>query len=329
MSMGPSPEPNGAPWRGGAGAWRMWLKVFISLAAGGLTSIVAKVANSEAKWQIGVGIFVGGCILMLQLLGDLINQVRDLKAVLPQHNAQTQETVVRSFAQISEATKFYNEMERLPSDGVAALAASAVEVVSRGPDIMRRFAEELMRRLAIDMEALKSGSVDCAGENHDWLLTLTNCATSSIDTTSTLSLVDRDFWNSGPADRYLQAQREAIARGVTVRRLFLVDDSADLNDELRQLGHEQEVLGIETRVLVRTRLPQNVRRGLVDEFIVFDKATCYEIEQDQLHVNTSTRVRAHEDYVRLRTQRFAELWDVGVPTQAVGTPTGEPGAVGA
>jgi hypothetical protein len=323
MAMGPSPEPNGAWWRGGSGAWWMWLKVLISLAAGGLASVIAKVADSEAKWQIGVGIFVGGCILILQLLGDLTNQVRDFKAVLPQHNAQTQETVVRSFAQISEATKFYSEMERLPSDAVAALATSAVEVVSRGPDIMRRFAEELMRRLAVDMEALKSGGVDCAGENHDWLLILTNCATNSIDTTSTLSLVDRDFWNSEPADRYLQAQREAIARGVTVRRLFLVADSADLNDDLRQLSQEQEELGIETRVVVRTLLPQNVRRGLVDEFIVFDKATCYEIKQDQLHVNTSTRVRTQEEHVRLRSQRFAELWDAGVPTQTVGTPAGE------
>ncbi|MEU5506549.1 DUF6879 family protein [Streptomyces fungicidicus] len=303
--------------------------MLVSLVAGALTSVITKVANSEVKWQIGVGIFVGGCILILQLLGDLINQVRDLKAVLPQHDAKTQETITRSFARISEATKFYSEMEQLPSDGVAALATHAVEVAAKGPDIMRRFAEELMRRLALDMEALKSGSVDCAGENHDWLLTLTNCATSSIDTTSTLSLVDRDFWNSAPADLYLQAQRGAIARGVTVRRLFLVDDSADLNDDLRQLGQEQRELGIETRVLVRTQLPQHVRRGLVDEFIVFDKATCYEIEQDQLHVNTSTRVRAHEDYVRLRSQRFAELWDVGVPTQTIGTPTGKPGTVGA
>ncbi|MEU5253681.1 DUF6879 family protein [Streptomyces longwoodensis] len=227
---------------------------------------------------------------------------------------------MRSFAQISEATKFYSEMERLPSDGVAALASSAVEVVSNSPDIMRRFAEELMRRLAVDMEALKSGSVDCAGENHDWLLALTNCATDSIDTTSTLSLVDRDFWNSEPADRYLQAQREAIARGVTIRRLFLVADSTDLNDDLRRLGQEQAELGIETRVVVRTQLPQNVRRGLVDEFIVFDEATCYEIKQDQLHVNTSTRVRAHEDYVRVRTKRFAELWDAGVPTPGAGNP---------
>jgi hypothetical protein len=122
-----------------------------------------------------------------------------------------------------------------------------------------------------------------------------------------------------------------VAFSVTVYASLrvLADDSADLNDDLRQLGHEQEQLGIETRVLVRTQLPQNVRRGLVDEFIVFDKATCYEIEQDQLHVDTSTRVGTHEDYVGLRTQRFAELWDVGVPTQTVGAPTGEPGAVGA
>ncbi|WP_143652171.1 DUF6879 family protein [Streptomyces sp. 13-12-16] len=329
MAMGSSPEPNGAPRRGRSDAWRMWWKVLVSLAAGGLTSVITKVASSEAKWQIGVGVFVGGCILILQLLGDLINQVKDFKAVLSRHNAQTQETVVRSFARISEATTFYSEMERLPSDGVAALATNAVEVTSRGPDIMRRFAEELMRRLAADMEALKSGSVDCTGENHDWLLTLTNCATDSIDTTSTLSLVDRDFWDSGPAGPYLQAQREAIARGVKVRRLFLVDDPAGLNDDLRRLGEEQETLGIETRALVRTQLPQNVRRGLVDEFIVFDKEICYEIEQDQLHVNTSTRVRAHEDYVGLRSQRFAELWDVGVPTQTIGTPTGEPGTVGA
>ncbi|KUN18616.1 hypothetical protein AQJ11_32950 [Streptomyces corchorusii] len=307
----------------------MWWKVLVSLAAGGLASVVTKVADPEAKWQVGVGIFVGGCLLILQLLGDLINQVRDFKAVLPQHQAQTQETVVRSFARISEATRFYSEMERLPPDGVAALATSAVEVVSRGPDIMRRFAEELMRRLAVDMEALRSGGVDCAGENHDWLLALTNCATDSIDSTSTLSLVDRDFWSSEPAGRYLQAQREAIARGVTVRRLFLVADSTDVDDELRHISREQEELGIQTRVVVRNRLPQALRRGLVDEFVVFDRATCYEIEQDQRHVNTSTRVRSHENHVGLRTQRFAELWDAGVPTQTVGTPTGGSGAAGA
>ncbi|MFI1790845.1 MULTISPECIES: DUF6879 family protein [Streptomyces] len=303
--------------------------MLVSLAAGGLASVVTKVADPEAKWQVGVGIFVGGCLLILQLLGDLINQVRDFKAVLPQHQAQTQETVVRSFARISEATRFYSEMERLPPDGVAALATSAVEVVSRGPDIMRRFAEELMRRLAVDMEALRSGGVDCAGENHDWLLALTNCATDSIDSTSTLSLVDRDFWSSEPAGRYLQAQREAIARGVTVRRLFLVADSTDVDDELRHISREQEELGIQTRVVVRNRLPQALRRGLVDEFVVFDRATCYEIEQDQRHVNTSTRVRSHENHVGLRTQRFAELWDAGVPTQTVGTPTGGSGAAGA
>lgn len=307
----------------------MWWKVLVSLAAGGLASVVTKVADPEAKWQVGVGIFVGGCLLILQLLGDLINQVRDFRAVLPRHQAQTQETVVRGFARISEATRFYSEMERLPPDGVAALATSAVEVVSTGPDIMRRFAEELMRRLAVDMEALKSGSVDCAGENHDWLLALTHCATESIDTTSTLSLVDRDFWSSEPAGRYLQAQREAMARGVTVRRLFLVADATDVDDELRHISREQAELGIQTRVVVRNRLPQALRRGLVDEFVVFDKAICYEIEQDQRHVNTSTRVRSHENHVGLRTQRFAELWDAGVPTQTVGTPTGGSGAAGA
>ncbi len=307
----------------------MWWKVLVSLAAGGLASVVTEVADAETKWQIGVGIFVGGCLLVLQLLGDLINQMRDFKAALPRHQAQTQETVVRSFARISEATRFHSEMERLPSDGVAALATSAVEVVSRGPDIMRRFAEELIRRLAVDMEALKSGTVDCAGENHDWLLALTDCATDSIDTTSTLSLVDRDFWDSEPAGRYLQAQREAIARGVTVRRLFLVADPTDLDDDLRHISREQEELGIQTRVVVRSQLPPAVRRGLVDEFVVFDQATCYEIEQDQRHVNTSTRVRAQENHVRLRTQRFAELWDAGVPTQTAGTPSGGSGAAGA
>ncbi|MGW1728072.1 hypothetical protein ACWCQK_34890 [Streptomyces sp. NPDC002306] len=66
----------------------------------------------------------------------------------------------------------------------------------------------------------------------------------------------------------------------------------------------------------------------MDEFIVFDKAACYEIGQDQLRVNASTRLRTHEDYVRLRTQRFTELWDAGAPTQTAGTPTGEPGTAG-
>ncbi len=136
--------------------------------------------------------------------------------------------VDESFSKINDATELFSQVDRsvLRSDGVTRLARKYTQVGEHGSELVKTFAQEEIGRLASLMESLSNGSADCPGENHDWLIDLTTCAKETVYATSTS--VDRDFWFSEPANRYLKAQERAIKqRGVVVRRLFLVSRPED------------------------------------------------------------------------------------------------------
>ncbi|GGS72869.1 MULTISPECIES: hypothetical protein [Streptomyces] len=201
--------------------------------------------------------------------------------------------------------------ERTDADGVPDLAHSFAEVLAPGPAILGTFVRMEMKRVVGHLSDLTNLTAECPGENHDWMLTLTRAAQHSICAISTS--VDREFWNSEPASRYLQAQREVIEeRGLPVRRLFLLQSARELNDRLLRLCDEQELLRIEVRVAVLPELPPHLQRGTTDDFIVYDEEVTFEIEQDLREVNVRTRLDARQDHVQDRMKRFRELWDVGM-----------------
>ncbi|MGM1076880.1 hypothetical protein ACS0VI_11650 [Streptomyces sp. H28] len=180
-----------------------------------------------------------------------------------------------------------------------------------GPPLLREFARLETERVARQVAELASSAVECPGENHEWLLALTRAAGRSVRATSTS--VDLGFWNSEPAGRYLEAQHEAITdRGVPVRRLFLVDGTARLDERLLRLCEEQELLRIDVRVVVLPELPAHLARGLTSDGVVFDEEVSYEIERDLREVNVRTRIDARPEHVRSRTRRFEELWEAGM-----------------
>lgn len=180
-----------------------------------------------------------------------------------------------------------------------------------GPPLLREFARLETERVARQAAELASSAVECPGENHDWLLSLTRAAGQSVRATSTFG--GRGFWNSEPAGRYLDAQHEAITdRGVPVRRLFLVDGTARLDDALLRLCEEQELLRIDVRVVVLPELPAHLARGLTSDGVVFDEEVSYEIERDLREVDVRTRIDARPEHVRSRIRRFEELWEAGM-----------------
>ncbi|MEU6480870.1 hypothetical protein ABZ858_29125 [Streptomyces sp. NPDC047017] len=201
--------------------------------------------------------------------------------------------------------------ERARIDSVPELAKGFAEVLAPGPPILFTFVRLELKRVVGHMTELTSLSAECAGENHDWMLSLTRAAERSICATSTS--VDREFWNSEPASRYLQAQHEAIAeRGVPVRRLFLLESARELDDRLLRLCEEQELLGIEVRVSVLPELPPHLQRGTTNDFIVYDEEVSFEIDQDLRDVNVRTRLIARQGHVQDRMKRFRELWEAGM-----------------
>jgi hypothetical protein len=150
------------------------------------------------------------------------------------------------------------------------------------------------------------------------MLSLTRAAEQSICATSTS--VDRQFWESEPASRYLQGQQEAIEeRGVPVRRVFLVESARELDDRLLRLCEEQELLGIGVRVSVLPELPPHLQRGTTNDFIVYDEAVSFEIDQDLRDVNVRTRLIARQNHVQDRMKRFRELWEAGMTLRELET----------
>ncbi|MBT3151214.1 hypothetical protein HTV45_09995 [Streptomyces sp. CHD11] len=196
-------------------------------------------------------------------------------------------------------------------ESVPDLATNFAEVLAPDLPILSTFVRLEMQRVIGQMTDLTTLTAECPGENHDWMLSLTRAAESSICATSTS--VDREFWNSEPASRYLHAQKEAIdEHGVPVRRLFLLESARELDDRLLRLCEEQEVLHIEVRVAVLPELPPHLLRGTTNDFIVYDEAVSFEIDQDLRDVNIRTRLIARQDHVQDRIKRFRELWEAGM-----------------
>ncbi|MEJ1196178.1 MULTISPECIES: hypothetical protein [unclassified Streptomyces] len=236
----------------------------------------------------------------------------ELKTGLTRHTEDVKQLVETHVTQVDHRpSEPYPQLDRARIDSVPDLAKGFADVLLPEPSILHTFVHLEMARVVGHMADLTNQSAECPGENHDWMLTLTRAAEQSICATSTS--VDREFWNSEPAGRYLDAQQEAIdEQGVSVRRLFLLESARELDDRLLRLCEEQELRRIDVRAAVLPELPPHLQRGTTNDFILYDEEVSFEIEQDLRDVNVRTRLTARQDYVRDRLKRFRELWDAGM-----------------
>ncbi|MFD5630462.1 MULTISPECIES: hypothetical protein [unclassified Streptomyces] len=312
------------------------LKVLITVVVATVAYATTNLIDQDQNklWQLAVSIVIGGSALIVQYMIDFERrlsavyagqsaQASDVLGLLDAHQRDMKGTVHQGFKNVSTATELFGELDTsvLSSDGVTRLARSATQVGALGSDLVSAFVREEIDRLASVVDDLRSLGTDCPGENHDWVMDLTKCVTRTIDATS--SYVERDYWKSEAALRYLRAQQEAMAhpREVTVRRLFMVEVPDNIDPDLIQLCDEQEVLGIKTRVVVLSELSSNIGRDETSDFVIFDDALCYEIEPDLRGKNVKTTLNARQRHVRERIRRFGELWEVG---RSVSTSMGNP-----
>ncbi|GAA3972686.1 hypothetical protein GCM10022384_24330 [Streptomyces marokkonensis] len=244
---------------------------------------------------------------------DGLNRYDDeLKTGLTRHTEDVKQLVETHVTQVDHGTSEpYPQLDRVRIESLPDLAKGFADVLLPGTSILHTFVHLEMSRVVGHMADLTNLSAECPGENHDWMLTLTRAAEQSICATSTS--VDRDFWTSEPAGRYLDAQQAAIdEQGVSVRRLFLLESARELDDRLLRLCEEQELRRIDVRVAVLPELPPHLQRGTTNDFILYDEEVSFEVEQDLRDVNVRTRLTARQEYVRDRMKRFKELWDAGM-----------------
>ncbi|MFE9923493.1 hypothetical protein ACFYQA_18465 [Streptomyces sp. NPDC005774] len=241
----------------------------------------------------------------------LTRHAEETRTTLSRHAEDMKQLVENRFAQLDRSPQPYPTLDRVRMDGVPELAQRFADVLAPGSPLLYSFIRLEMQRVIEHMSALTRLSVESHGENHDWMLSLAHVAEQSICAISTS--VDREFWNSEPAGRYLDAQKQAIEEhGVPVRRLFLLESARELDDRLLRLCDEQEALRIEVRVAVLPELPPHIQRGTANDFIVYDEEVSFEIEQDLRDVNVRTRLIARPDHVQEQMKRFWKLWEAGM-----------------
>ncbi|QOV38451.1 hypothetical protein IM697_08770 [Streptomyces ferrugineus] len=271
---------------------KVFLRVLVAGLAGAATFVLSGLLNQEDDnlWEWTMSIVLGCAVLIVQYLVAF---------------GERFEKVDRRFNEILAATTLFSQVDGsvLRSDEVTRLVLGYTKVRESGGDIAQAFAEKELGRLAKMMEGLGSGSADCPGENHEWLIDITDCVKMTLDATSTS--VDREFWTSGPAERYLAAQEKAIKRrGVEIRRLFVVRDANEVTPELEALCESHRRRGIEARIAVRS--PESNPK--VNDFIIFDGELCYETQPDLESNPDGTLLRAEPEHVEDRVTQFTELW---------------------
>ncbi|WP_234381805.1 hypothetical protein [Streptomyces dysideae] len=314
----PQPRPNGQ-----LRISKLFRKTLVSALVAGGSLLLTSVLNEDDNdlWQWTVSIVLGCAALIVQYLIEFSERLEDMEAgqkrriremrdSLTTHHLEMRQAVDESFAKINAATELFSKVDRsvLRSDGVTRLAQKYTQVGEHGSAIVKTFAQEELARLAQLMESLSNGSADCAGENHEWLMDLTTCAKRTLYATSTT--IDRDFWTSEPAKRYLAVQADAIKnRGVEIRRLFLVETLDEVTPSLELLCERQRTFGIDARIAVQSELQPNAQVTPLNDFIIFDGELCYETEPDVRVVPAKTTLKMTREHVQERINRFTVLWE--------------------
>jgi hypothetical protein len=162
------------------------------------------------------------------------------------------------------------------------------------------------------------------GEDREWLLALTSETKRSIDAVSFAtsggsgggSELDGGLWVSDLGARYLDRQREAISRGISIRRILVYDDPLTARDEsFLRISQAQRFAGIDIRVLHHQRIPDWLR-WIVSDFIIFDSTVSYETS---IHAGGSksasirTLLCSRQTRIRDLAEHFSQLWRTADP----------------
>ncbi|OAR25183.1 hypothetical protein A8W25_05890 [Streptomyces sp. ERV7] len=290
------------------------LRPLVAVLVAGACYLLTGLTEQPPVWKLTVSVLAGGAALIIQFMNDLADRIASLEETLATENSEMKELVADGFARVNEDTELFSMVDRsaLSREEVTRLVRSATTLGTAAPSIMEPFVRAELLRLTSLMEHLNLEVVHREGEDHDWITTLTECAALTIDATS--SWADRDFWASELGVRYLGAQRDAIHRGVRIRRLFIVAEAEDTTPELSRLCDDQRSLGIEVRVLSLSELPPTARMTAIGDFVVFDESLSYEIVFDLLGVTAHTAINLRFPQVAQRVQQFSTLWEAAEGT---------------
>lgn len=306
---------------GGAGG--VIRKIVITTVVGGLTFPVTNILVNSWKAQLGISVSVGAVILLAQLIVDFDNRLAAVEQSQMTQTNDIQRAVTAGFAKINEATRLFGRVEEigLKTDTITELAQQVASIRPDSPPLVTAFVQAQFHRLSQNLHELgDGGEITYEGEDRDWLLSLTRTVRSTLDATSLAAVdaggkaFDGGFWDSDLGHRYLDRQREAIARGVNIRRIFFLDRAEIESDpDFLRMCQTQMEIGIDVRVLRPSAAPVTIVTQLYD-FVLFDNVLSYEVtpatrvDDSSKPVILHTRLQLRKEEVDKRIERYKDLW---------------------
>jgi hypothetical protein len=317
------------------------IKIVATVVIGTITFLITSAIDlstaSQVILSIGVSVFVSGIAFLTSFLIDVDKnldglgvEVAALRHEYRDHAEAAEQLIQQSFARISheftkinDARKLFGLVEAsdLKTDAMTELVVNATTIGRGDPPLIFDFAQREIARLSGYLRNLGlHGDVTYDGEDRDWLLGLTKVATRSIEATSLTTVdagghgyVEGGLWDNDLGRRYLEAQREAVARGVRIRRILIIDRQ-DLNqhNDLAQLIAEHQRIGVQVRILNPRQI--QIRRTSIADFIVMDRVLVYQstptprLDEGSNPVIEHTRLVTNPDHVHDRVSRWEELW---------------------
>jgi hypothetical protein len=300
-------------------SWKIGLPLLLGL----VTVVSANAGGMAGRSALVTGALVTMAFLLVVFLADFEIRLSGLD-----------ERMTAGFGKIARSAELLDLMERSVID--TALLSDLVENAGRADDkvapLLQRLAWREIERVTRFLRQLPVGSeIAYDGEDREWLLGLTGEAQCSIDAIS-LSTVDaglRGFdgglWTSDLGTRYLELQREAIDRKVSIRRIFVFENEDLARDEtFLKITQIQRDIGVQVRMLDHQLIPEWLR-AMIFDFIVFDGALSYEMTPATTFNAGGTRpaiVRTvlgpMPSRVRDLTGQFEQLWEAADPERQIG-----------
>ena len=135
---------------------------------------------------------------------------------------------------------------------------------------------------------------------------------------------DGGLWTSDLGIRYIEVQREAIARKIRIRRVFVFADAEMALDEaFQRITQVQREIGVEVRMLYPLFIPDWLR-SMIFDFIVFDGTVSYETTPATAFAVGETRpgilrtlLAPTPERVHELEERFEQLWNAADPNRKI------------
>ncbi len=301
-------------------------KVAIALVTGGVAFTLTNLAQKDPILSVTLSVLIGGSALVVQFLVAFEGRLREVQVGQVDQARQIRACVDERFRAISEATELFGLIEEsaVQTELLSQLVRHSTKIGTDSPGLAHRLARRELERLSEFLKELGDGAEAIYdGEDRDWLLNLTHSAEKGIDATSLTTVDGGGMWATDLGQRYLDAQREAVQRGVRIRRIF-IQDRPDPGGEnaLDKIYRQHADIGVEVRILDLSTAT-HLRRTSLFDFVLFDQVISYEvttgswIDENTPPIVVNTRLVLRPSRVDERSERFRELWEVSRPRQDI------------